>query len=252
MNSFFKNKVVLVTGSSSGIGKGAALYFAKNGAKLILASRNENANQELLKQINELGAEGIFVKTDVSKNEEVKNMVEKATDHFGTINIAVNNAGIEGTPLDKTADYQESIWDEVMGVNLKGVFLSMKYQIPVMQKNGGGAIVNISSLAGLRGGDAGVAYHASKFGVVGATKAAAVEYAQDKIRINAICPAVIQTPMADRAFTDPNRREKKKKMHPVGRFGKVEEVVNAIAWLTSENSEFITGAAIPVDGGAGI
>lgn len=137
-----------------------------------------------------------------------------------------------------------------MDVNLKGVWLCMKHQIPVMQKNSGGAIINISSLAGLNGGDAGVAYHASKFGVIGATKAAAVEYAREKIRINAVCPAVIETPMAERAFTDPDRRASAAKMHPIGRFGTVNEVVATIAWLASADSAFITGTAIPVDGGA--
>ncbi len=250
MNATFKDKVVLVTGSSSGIGEGAVLFFAKQGAKVILASRNEQANFQLLNQIHNLGAEGIFIKTDVSKNEDVQKMIQQGVDQFGAIDIAINNAGIEGTPLNKTADYEETVWDEVMDVNLKGVWLSMKYEIPIMQKNGGGVIINISSLAGLKGGDAGVAYHASKFGVVGATKAAAAEYASDKIRINAICPAVIQTPMADRAFTDPNRRAAAEKMHPVGRFGRVEEVVGTIAWLASNESAFITGTAIPVDGGA--
>ena len=127
----------------------------------------------------------------------------------------------------------------------------MKYEIPIMQKNGGGVVINISSLAGLKGGDAGVAYHASKFGVIGATKAAAMEYARENIRINAVCPAVIETPMADRAFSDPQRRANTEKMDPVGRFGKVSEVVGAIAWLASSESAFITGTAIPVDGGAG-
>lgn len=250
MDSPFKGRVVLITGSSSGIGEGAALYFAKCGSKIVLASRNETANNHLLKNIKEKGSEVIYVPTDVSSSSQVKKMVDLAVEHFGTIDIAINSAGVEGTPLDKTADYNESVWDEVMNINLKGVWLSMKYQIPVMQKNGGGVIINISSLAGLKGGDAGVAYHASKFGVVGATKAAAVEYAKDKIRINAICPAVIQTPMADRAFTDPDRRASAEKMHPVGRFGKVSEVVGTIAWLASKDSEFITGTAIPVDGGA--
>ena len=250
MDSPFKGRVVLITGSSSGIGEGAALYFAKCGSKIVLASRNETANNHLLKNIKEKGSEAIYVPTDVSSSSQVKKMVDLAVEHFGTIDIAINSAGIEGTPLDKTADYNESVWDEVMDINLKGVWLSMKYQIPVMQKNGGGVIINISSLAGLKGGDAGVAYHASKFGVVGATKAAAVEYAEDKIRINAICPAVIQTPMADRAFTDPDRRVSAEKMHPVGRFGKVSEVVGTIVWLASKDSEFITGTAIPVDGGA--
>ena len=161
-------------------------------------------------------------------------MITEAVDRFGTINIAVNNAGIEGTPLSKTADYEESVWDEVIAVNLKGVWLCMKYEIPVMQKFGRGVIVNISSLAGLKGGDAGVAYHASKFGVVGATKAAAPEYAADKIRINAVCPAVIETPMAERAFTDPDRRANAEKMHRVGRFGKVSEVVGYCCLVSVE------------------
>lgn len=250
MNSAFKDQVVLITGSSSGIGEGAALFFAKCGAKIVLASRNEQANNSLLQKINEFETQGIYIPTDVSSPHQVERMVQQAVDRFGTIDIAINSAGIEGTPLDKTADYSESVWDEVMNVNLKGVWLCMKYQIPVLLKNNGGVIINISSLAGLKGGDAGVAYHASKFGVVGATKAAAVEYAADKIRINAICPAVIQTPMADRAFTDSKRRASAEKMHPVGRFGKVSEVVGTIAWLASKDSEFITGTAIPVDGGA--
>jgi NAD(P)-dependent dehydrogenase (short-subunit alcohol dehydrogenase family) len=249
MNTEFKDKVVLITGSSSGIGEGAAIFFAESGAKVVLASRNETANQKLQKKINAIGEECSFIKTDVSNSQDVKKMIDHAVAQFGTIDIAVNSAGIEGTPLDKTAEYEESVWNEVMDVNLKGVWLSMKYEIPVMKKNGGGVIVNISSLAGLKGGDAGVAYHASKFGVVGATKAAAFEYAAENIRINAICPAVIDTPMADRAFTDPDRRANAEKMHLVGRFGKVAEVVNAIGWLSSENSAFVTGTAIPIDGG---
>lgn len=252
MQSEFENKVVLITGSSSGIGKGTAEYFAEQGSKIILASRNEKRNKELLENIKSKGGQGIFIPTDVTNSQEVKSLIDRAVEEFGTIDIAVNNAGIEGTPLDKTAEYEESVWSEVLDINLTGVFLCMKYELPVMQKNGGGVIVNLSSMAGLRGGDAGIAYHASKFGVVGATKAAAFEYAGDQIRINAICPAVIETPMAERAFQDPDRRARAEKSHAVGRFGKVEEVVGTIAWLSSDRSAFITGTAIPVDGGQGI
>lgn len=188
MDLSFENKVVLVTGSSSGIGEGTVRYFANKGANLVLASRRKKANEELLEQIRDGGTKAIFVETDVSQTSQVQRMVNEAIKDFGTIDIAVNNAGIEGTPLAKTADYSEEIWDKVISINLKGVWLCMKYQIPVMLKNGGGSIINISSLAGIKGGDAGVAYHASKFGVVGATKAAAIEYAQQGIRINAVCP----------------------------------------------------------------
>ncbi len=252
MATEFEGKVVLVTGSSSGIGKGVVEFFANQNSKLILASRNKESNQALLHEIKSLGADAIYVPTDVSSELEVKELIEKSLAAFGTIDIAVNNAGIEGTPMSKTPEYEENTWDQVMDVNLKGVFLCMKYQIPVMQKGGGGSIINISSMAGLKGGDAGIAYHASKFGVVGATKSAAFEFAAEGIRINAVCPAVIETPMADRAFQDPERRKRAENGHPVGRFGKVEEVVGTVAWLASENSAFITGTAIPVDGGQGI
>lgn len=249
MKNRFEGKVVLITGSSSGIGKGAALSFAESGAKVVLASRNEGANLEIQNKILNMGHQCAFVKTDVANAVDARRMVDYTIQRFGKLDIAINNAGIEGTPLDKTADYQEKIWDQVMDINLKGVWLSMKYEIPALLKNGGGCIINISSLAGLKGGDAGIAYHASKFGVVGATKAAAFEYAAQNIRINAVCPAVIETPMAERAFSYEDRRTRAKEMHPVGRFGKVSEVVHTLAWLADDDAAFITGTSIPVDGG---
>lgn len=252
MASNFENKVVLITGTSSGIGKGAALFFANKGAKVALASRNKAANEELLNEIKAMGQEAIFIPTDVSQPEDVKNMVEKTVEAFGTIHIAINNAGIEGTPGVRATDYDEQVWNSVVDVNLKGVWLSMKYEIPVMLSGGGGSIINISSLAGLRGGGAGIAYHASKFGVVGITKSTATEYALDGIRVNVVCPAVIETPMAERAFNDPKARAAAIRMHPVGRFGVVDEVVSAIEWLASDGASFITGAVIPVDGGASL
>jgi len=248
----FKNKTVLITGSSSGIGQGTARTFAEQGARVVLASRNQLANEALVSEIKSKGGEAIFVVTDVSKTKDVERMVETAVKNYGTIDIAVNNAGIEGTPGVRTADFEENVWDEVMNINLKGVWLSMKYELPVMLKAGGGNIINISSLAGLKGGGAGTAYHASKFGVVGITKSAAIEYAKDNIRVNAICPAVIETPMADRAFDTAEKRDAAIAMHPVGRLGKVDEVVSAILWLASSGAGFIAGAAIPVDGGASL
>ena len=252
MKDRFLNKVVLITGSSSGIGKGAALSFAAQGAKIVLASRSIGANEELLKEIQAKGGEAVFVQADITNTDHVKNLMAKTIETYGRLDIAVNNAGIEGTPDIKVADYEEKVWDDVIAINLKGVWLSMKYEIPEMLKTGGGAIVNISSLAGLQAGGAGIAYHASKFGVVGMTKAAALDYAKDNIRVNTVCPAVIETPMADRAFDTAEKRQSAIKMHPVGRLGTVEEVVNTICWLASDEASFVTGSALAVDGGASL
>lgn len=252
MKDKFLNKVVLITGSSSGIGKGAAIAFAYQGAKVVLASRSEEANEELLKEIKDTGGKAIFVKTDITNTKDVKNLIAKTIEAYGQLDIAVNNAGIEGTADVKVADYEEQVWDDVIAINLKGVWLSMKYEIPEMLKTNGGVIVNISSLAGLQAGGAGIAYHASKFGVVGMTKAAALDYAKDNIRVNTVCPAVIETPMADRAFNTDKKRQAAINMHPVGRLGTVNEVVNTICWLCSDESSFVTGSALAVDGGASL
>lgn len=252
MKDRFSDKVVLITGSSSGIGRGAALTFAAQGAKVVLASRSQDANQELLDEIKKNGGSAIFVKTDITKTEDIANMVKRTISEYGKLDIAVNNAGVEGTPDVKTADYDEQVWDQVIDINLKGVWLSMKYEIPELLKEGGGVIINISSLAGLQGGGAGIGYHASKFGVVGMTKATALEYAKDNLRVNAVCPAVIETPMAERAFDTDEKRNLAIDFHPVGRFGTVDEVVSTICWLASDEASFITGSAVAVDGGANL
>ena len=252
MNQRFKNKVVLVSGTSSGIGEKVAITFAEQGAKIILSSRNVDLNQDLVQKIKKIGGIALFVKADFTKPIDVQNVVKEGVKYFGGLDIAVNNAGIEGTPGVKTADYDESVWDDVIAINLKGVWISMKYQIPEMQKRGKGVIINVSSLAGLQAGGAGIGYHASKFGVVGMTKATALEYAKENIRVNAVCPAVIETPMADRAFNTEKKLKNAIAMHPLGRLGTPKEVANAVCWLASDESSFVTGTALAIDGGANL
>ena len=252
MNQRFQNKVVLVSGTSSGIGEKVALTFAEQGAKLILSSRNADLNEDLVRKIKKSGGKALFIKADFSIPSDVQNVVKKGVKHFGGLDIAVNNAGIEGTPGVKTADYDESVWDDVIAINLKGVWISMKYQIPEMQKRGKGVIINVASLAGLQAGGAGIGYHAAKFGVVGMTKATALEYAKENIRVNAVCPAVIETPMADRAFNTEKKLKNAIAMHPLGRLGTAKEVANAVCWLASDEASFVTGTALAIDGGANL
>jgi NAD(P)-dependent dehydrogenase (short-subunit alcohol dehydrogenase family) len=252
MNKRFQNKVVLVSGTSSGIGEKVALTFAEQGAKLILSSRNADLNEDLVRKIKKSGGKALFIKADFSIPSDVQNVVKKGVKHFGGLDIAVNNAGIEGTPGVKTADYDESVWDDVIAINLKGVWISMKYQIPEMQKRGKGVIINVASLAGLQAGGAGIGYHAAKFGVVGMTKATALEYAKENIRVNSVCPAVIETPMADRAFNTDKKLKNAIAMHPLGRLGTSKEVANAVCWLASDEASFVTGTALAIDGGANL
>jgi NAD(P)-dependent dehydrogenase (short-subunit alcohol dehydrogenase family) len=252
MNQRFQNKVVLVSGTSSGIGEKVALTFAEQGAKIILSSRNTDLNEDLVRKIKKSGGKALFIKADFSIPSEVQNVVKEGVKHFGGLDIAVNNAGIEGTPGVKTADYDESVWDDVIAINLKGVWISMKYQIPEMQKRGKGVIINVASLAGLQAGGAGIGYHAAKFGVVGMTKATALEYAKENIRVNSVCPAVIETPMADRAFNTEKKLENAIAMHPLGRLGTAKEVANAVCWLASDEASFVTGTALAIDGGANL
>ncbi len=200
--------------------------------------------------IKESGGEALFVETDVSNTGEVKSMVATCIKKYGALDCAVNNAGIMGTLFIKTADYEEEVWDKVIDINLKSVCLCMKYEIPEMLKHGHGAIVNMASVAGLKGGRLGAAYYASKHGVIGLTKAAAIEYAPQGLRVNAVCPGVIETPMADDAFSqDEELQAHVIDMHPIGRLGKPEEVATATLWLCSDNASFVTGIAHPVDGG---
>lgn len=250
MTNQFESKVALVTGGNSGLGRAIALAFAREGAKVVVAARRVSEGEETVTMIRDSGGEALFVETDVTSTEAVKSMIATCISKYGALDCAVNNAGIIGTPFIQTADYEEAVWDKVVDINLKGVWLCMKYEIPEMLKAGCGAIVNMSSVAGLKGGRVGSAYYASKHAVVGLTKAAAMEYAPQGLRINAVCPAVIETPMADGAFsTDEELEARIIAMHPIGRLGRPEEVASATLWLCSDSASFVTGITHPVDGG---
>ncbi|NEP90059.1 MAG: SDR family oxidoreductase [Okeania sp. SIO2C2] len=247
----FEGKVTLITGGSSGIGRATALAFAKKGSKVVIGSRREKESQETVGMIQEMGSEAIFVKTDITQATEVENLVNQTINTYNRLDYAFNNAGREGI-LGPSIEQSEENWNQVINTNLKGVWLSMKYQIPQMLKNGGGAIVNNASVAGLVGVPNGSIYCASKHGVIGLTKAVALEQATAGIRINSVCPAVIQTDMVDRAWNlldDREAREQAVAAHPIGRFGQPEEVANAVVWLCSDAASFITGHSLTIDGG---
>jgi NAD(P)-dependent dehydrogenase (short-subunit alcohol dehydrogenase family) len=249
MNTWFNGEVALVTGGSSGIGRAAALAFAAQGARVVIASRRSEESAETVRLIQASGGDSTFVKADVTKATEVEELVRRAVERYGALNFAFNNAGIGGDAFVPVAKYSEAMWDEVIDINLKGVFLCMKYEIPHIVESKG-AIVNMASVAGLCGGRLGAAYYASKHGVVGLTKAVAMEYADKGVRVNAVAPGVIQTPMAERAFFhDAALTARVTSMHPLGRLGTPEEVASAVVWLCSKGSSFITGHTLPVDGG---
>jgi len=247
MEKIFNGKVAIVTGGSFGIGRATARAFAKRGAKVVIADYIED--QETVNQISNSGGEAIFVKCDVSKAADVKMMIEKTVSSYKRLDFAFNNAGIEGIQ-GTTTDCTEENWERTIDVNLKGIWLCMKHEIPHMLKQEGGAIVNCASIAGLVGFPGLPAYVASKHGVVGLTKTAALEYAKENIRINAVCPGVIKTPMIDR-FTGKDKAAEKQfvDMEPIGRMGAPEEVAEAVVWLCSEGASFVTGDAMAVDGG---
>lgn len=242
-------KIALVTGGGSGIGRATALTFAREGAKVVVADVVVAGGEETVRLIKAAGGEASFVKADMAKAAEVEALVQKAVATYGRLDCAHNNAGIEGA-TGKTADYNEADWDRVISINLTGVWLCMKYEILQMLKQGGGAIVNTASDAGLLGVPQMPAYVASKHGVVGLTKTAALEYAKSGIRVNAVCPGVIKTPMVERITGQrPGRAERMTAAEPIGRMGKPEEIAEAVVWLCSEAASFVTGLPMPVDGG---
>jgi NAD(P)-dependent dehydrogenase (short-subunit alcohol dehydrogenase family) len=247
MEIIFENKVALVTGGAFGIGKATAIAFARLGAKVVVADWIED--NATLNQIKEEGGTAIFAKCDVSKNGDVAEMVNKAIQAFGRLDFAINNAGIEGLNALFHEGTEEN-WDKTININLKGVWLCMKHELPHMLKQGKGAIVNVASVAGLIGFPGLPAYVASKHGVIGLTKTAALENAKQGIRVNAVCPGVIKTPMIDRVTgLDKTVEKAYEDMEPVGRMGTPEEVAEAIIWLCSDASSFVTGHSMAVDGG---
>ncbi len=244
-----EGKVALVTGGTSGIGRETSILFARKGARVVVAGRREIEGKETIDLIRRAGGEGIFVRADVSRASEVKALVEKTVAAYGGLDYAFNNAGIEGhwVPI---VEQTEDEWDQTIDINLKGTWLCLKYELQQMLKQGrGGAIVNNASISGFIGSYGSATYAASKHGVLGLTKAAALEVARNGIRVNAVCPAAIETPMADRLFGAPEVRKKVLGFYPIGRFGKPIEVAEAVLWMCSGAAGFMTGQSLVLDGG---
>jgi len=250
MSMSFSGQVALVTGAAAGIGRATALMFAAQGLKVAVVDLDERGGEACVAEIRAAGGEALFIGCDVTSDEQVRGMIERVLSCYGRLDYAFNNAGIE-IEQGRLAEGSEAEFDAIMGVNVKGVWLCMKYQLPVMLAQGGGAIVNTASVAGLGAAPKMSIYAASKHAVIGLTKSAAIEYAKKGIRVNAVCPAVIDTDMFRRAYeADPRKAEFAAAMHPVGRVGKVEEVAAAVLYLCSDGAAFTTGHALTVDGGA--
>ena len=244
-----EGKVALVTGGTSGIGRETSILFARKGARVVVAGRREIEGKETIDLIRRAGGEGIFVRADVSRASEVKALVEKTVAAYGGLDYAFNNAGIEGhwVPI---VEQTEDEWDRTIDIKLKGTWMCLKYELQQMLKQGrGGVIVNNASISGFIGSYGSATYAASKHGVLGLTKAAALEVARNGIRVNAVCPAAVETPMADRLFGAPEVRKKVLGFYPIARFGKPIEVAEAVLWMCSGAAGFMTGQSLVLDGG---
>lgn len=246
MEKSLENKVAIITGAGSGIGKAAAELFAKAGAKVVISDINEQHGNSAVEEIKQNGGEAFFVKADSSKPEDNEALVKQTMQQYGALDIAVNNAGIGG-PLGLTGEYPIDGWQKVIDINLSGVFYGMRYQIPAMQERGG-SIVNIASILGMAGTKGSPAYVAAKHGVVGLTKAAALEYADKNIRINAVGPGYINTPLVMNSLDEATLKALVG-LHPIGRLGEASEIAELILWLASPKASFVTGAYYPADGG---
>jgi NAD(P)-dependent dehydrogenase (short-subunit alcohol dehydrogenase family) len=247
--SLFAGKVILITGGTSGIGRATAIAFAEEGASVAVTGRREKEGEESVQLIEKAGGKGLFVKADIAVDAEIEGLVAQTVAHFGQLNFAFNNAGVAldaGAGIANTVE----IFDRTMNINVRSVFLGMKYEIPAILKSGGGAIVNNASLLGLKPSARSPIYSASKAAVVSLTKSAALEFAARGVRVNAICPAIIETDMTAGIRTDEKMRGQFLSIHPIGRFGRVEEVSAAVVYLCSPNAGFTTGIALPLDGGA--
>ncbi len=251
MPGILQDKIALVTGAASGIGRATSLVMAREGARVVVSDIDAEGAEATLSAIKELGGQGIFIHADVSNAEDVQALVAGAVETYGRLDCAFNNAGIEGFMEGRLHEYPEEIWDRLIDINLKGVWLCLKYEIPRMLEQGGGAIVNTASAAGLVGSRRLSAYVASKHAVVGLTKAAALEYAKDGIRVNAVCPGIIDTPMVRRLNAGRKADDEGpiSSLQPVGRLGAPEEIAESVAWLCSDAASLVTGAAMAVDGG---
>ena len=247
-----EGKVALVTGGGSGIGRASALTFAREGAKVVVADLNVEMGAETVEKIEAAEGQATLVRTDVSKSGQVEAMVAEAVEVYGGLDCAFNNAGDSAAHLGAivpTHEYPEENWDRVIAVGLKGVWLCMKYEIPEMLKGGGGAIVNMASVFGLVGDRNKAAYVASKHGVVGLTRAAALEYAAQNIRVNVVCPGYTRTPLTEGRLRDPEIESQIIAKHPIGRVGEPEEIAEAVIWLCSDAASFVTGHTMVADGG---
>ncbi len=242
-----KNKIALITGAGSGIGEATAMLFAKNGASIVLADMDMDGAGRVLALIEKQGGKGMVVKADVSKPEDCEKVVAEAVKKYGRLDIAVNNAGIGG-PAAMVGDYPIDGWDKVIAINLSGVFYGMRYQIPAMLKNGGGAIVNMASILGKVGFPMSCAYASAKHGVIGLTENAALEYATQGVRVNAVGPGFIKTPLLDNNLTA-EQLTGIAAMHPMQRLGTAQEVAELVLWLASDKASFVTGSYYNVDGG---